>query len=74
METDRKARNRPNGLTETLGQSLDPGSHKTTVVTTKSIIPGVLTQIVSIGPRSPHGVPPADEDYSSWGNEALWRW
>ncbi len=40
----------------------------------QTIIPTLLTQIVVVGnTRSPHGVPPADEDYSSWGNEALWR-
>jgi hypothetical protein len=22
---------------------------------------------------TPHGVPPADDTYSSWGNEALWQ-
>ena len=40
----------------------------------QTIIPTLLTQIIIVGnTRSPHGVPPADEDYSSWGNEALWR-
>ena len=55
-----------------VGKSLDGG--KTIYVYTKTLIPGVLTQIVTLSPRNPHGVPPADEDYSSWGNEALWQW
>jgi hypothetical protein len=24
--------------------------------------------------QHPHAVPPADVDYSSWGNEAFWLW
>jgi hypothetical protein len=37
-----------------------------------SLIPGVLTQILVS--ETAHGIPPADQDFSSWGNEALWRW
>jgi filamentous hemagglutinin family protein len=61
-------------LTSSLGQSLDPHSHNAPITTVKSIIPGVLTEVVMKDAHGPHGVPPADEDYSSWGNEALWRW
>jgi filamentous hemagglutinin family protein len=43
-------------------------------VVSKTVIPGVLDEIVTLTPRNPHGIPPADENYSSWGNEALWRW
>ena len=60
------------GVAHSVGQSLGDG--KTIYVTSKTIIPGVLKQIVTLTPNNPHGVPPADVDYSSWGNEALWRW
>lgn len=56
---------------DALGNSLN--GHKVSSVT-HIIIPGVLTQIVTLGSHNPNGVPPADADYSSWGNEALWRW
>jgi hypothetical protein len=55
--------------TDELGQSL--GGHKHTTQTV-SLIPGVLTQVVDT--ETPHGIPPANQDFSSWGNEALWRW
>ena len=54
-----------------VGTSLSGGK---TYTATKTLIPGVLKEVVTLTPRTPHGVPPADEDYSSWGNEALWRW
>ncbi len=57
-------------LSESLGKSLDEG-HKS--ARNQSLIPGVLTQVSVVGQRG-HGVPPADVDYSSWGNEALWQW
>ncbi len=61
-------------LTSSLGQSLDPHSHNAPITVVKSIIPGVLSEVVTKDLHGPHGVPPADEDYSSWGNEALWQW
>jgi hypothetical protein len=60
------------GVAESVGQSLGEG--KTIYVSSKTIIPGLLKQFVTLTPNNPHGVPPADVDYSSWGNEALWRW
>jgi hypothetical protein len=61
-------------LTSSLGQSLDTRAHNAPITVVKSIIPGVLSEVVTKDPHGPHGVPPADEDYSSWGNEALWQW
>jgi hypothetical protein len=61
------------GLSQSLSQSLNPGTTKIAFVS-RTLIPGVLTQVVAVESNGPHGVPPADEDYSSWGNEALWRW
>jgi Repeats of unknown function (DUF5649) len=49
-----------------LGRSLNGQTHAQT------IIPGVLTEVSNAG--TPHGIPPADQNFSSWGNEALWRW
>jgi filamentous hemagglutinin family protein len=56
-----------------VGQSLSGNGHKQTRVA-ETIIPGVLKQIVLVNAAQPKGVPPADEDYSSWGNEAFWQW
>jgi len=64
-------------VTVSLGQSLNSGSGghtKPGATVTHTIIPGMLKQVVMVGTSSPHGVPPADQDYSSWGNEALWQW
>jgi hypothetical protein len=43
-------------------------------MTSEVLIPGMLKQIMTLTRNNPSGIPPADEDYSSWGNEALWRW
>jgi len=61
-------------VTVSLGQSLSGGHTKPGTTVTHTIIPGMLKQVVMVGTSSPHGVPPADQDYSSWGNEALWQW
>ena len=37
------------------------------------IIPGYLVQANTSQHINVNGIPPADEDYSSWGNSALWR-
>jgi hypothetical protein len=57
-------------VADSVGKSLGEG----TTVASKTLIPGLLKQFVNLTPNNPHGVPPADVDYSSWGNEALWRW
>ena len=60
------------GVTASIGQSLGHGGKKTVI--SQTLIPGVLRQTSLLGANQPRGVPPADQDYSSWGNEALWRW
>jgi hypothetical protein len=62
-------------LVTSLGQSLDParGRRKNAYVTVRTLVPGLLKEIVTSNVRNPRGVPAADEDYSSWGNEALWK-
>jgi filamentous hemagglutinin family protein len=64
-------------VTVTLGKSLNggpSGQGKSGTTVTHTIIPGMLKQVVMVGANTPHGVPPADQDYSSWGNEAFWQW
>ncbi|HEX3810177.1 MAG TPA: hypothetical protein VHW02_10820 [Rhizomicrobium sp.] len=60
---------------EELGDSLNGGHghHKPATVVSKVIIPGVLRELVTYYPHQSHAAP-GDEDYSSWGNEALWQW
>jgi len=33
----------------------------------------MLVAAPTVTPAAPHGVPPADQTYSSWGNEAFWQ-
>ncbi len=61
-------------VAEDLGHSLDKRRKKSRNAETETIIPGVLKEFVRNERREPHGVPPADQDYLSWGNEALWQW
>jgi hypothetical protein len=61
------------GDTQTSDSVTNSIAHKKTVVS-KTLIPGLLRQNIIVGANQPHGVPSADQDYSSWGNEALWRW
>jgi hypothetical protein len=51
---------------ESLGKSLDAGRRSAS----QELMPG-LTRNMG---QHPHAVPPADVDYSSWGNEAFWLW
>ena len=37
-----------------------------------TILPGVLKSSPASG-GGMHAIPPADQDFSSWGNEALWQ-
>ncbi len=57
--------------TVVIADSLD-GAKKQ--ATTTAILGGMLKQTTPTDPaHSLHGVPPADQDFSSWGNEALWQ-
>jgi len=51
---------------ESLGKSLDAGRKGAS----REIMPGLTRNMT----QHPHAVPPADVDYSSWGNEAFWVW
>jgi len=56
-------------LTVTVANSLtkSKGSNSQTVII------GMLKQYTPLGSNTPHGVPPADQEFSSWGNEAFWQ-
>jgi filamentous hemagglutinin family protein len=65
-----KSSSRTDAATDALGNSLS-GKHATA---TRVLIGGLLKQTfpAASGAR-PRGVPPADDDFASWGNEALWQ-
>ena len=59
-------------VTETIGNSLS-GEHGTVPSQTISLINGLLNQFQpQVGATTPVGIPPADEDVPSGGNQALW--
>ena len=75
-------------LTGQGGQNNEPASASDTATTTIAsslngsskppishpLIPGVLSQITQASAtKNVHGIPPADQDFSSWGNEAFWQ-
>ncbi|MEI9991929.1 MAG: filamentous hemagglutinin N-terminal domain-containing protein [Rhizomicrobium sp.] len=68
---DSSTSNTSDGATVVIADSLD-GAKKAGV--TQAILAGMLTQMnpTSAG-HTVHAVPPADQDFSSWGNEALWQ-
>jgi hypothetical protein len=56
-----------------LGQSLS-GKQGSVPSRTVTLINGLLTQFMpATGAQTPQRVPPADEDYSSWGNTPFWQ-
>ena len=61
---------------DSLGDSLngEHGHTKAATLTSQVIIPGVLRELMLANQFQPRAIPSADQDYSSWGNEALWQW
>ncbi|HEX3810426.1 MAG TPA: hypothetical protein VHW02_12095 [Rhizomicrobium sp.] len=61
--------------TELLGDSLngEHGHNKAATGLSRVIIPGVLREFAVYNSRQTGGAP-GTEDYSSWGNQALWQW
>jgi hypothetical protein len=59
------------GVTDSVALSLD--KFRNLPASTRTIIGGILTENLQTADNGPHGVPPADEDFSSWGNEAFWQ-
>ena len=71
LEGDSSPPNTSDNATVVIADSLD-GTKKPTV--SQTIIAGVLTTSGSSGfGQTVHGVPPVDQDFSSWGNEAFWQ-
>jgi hypothetical protein len=67
---DSSTPNSADSATVVIADSLD-GAKKAGA---QSLLNGMLKQITpATGGQSVHGVPPADQDFSSWGNEALWQ-
>ncbi|HJW40873.1 MAG TPA: hypothetical protein VJ476_06560, partial [Rhizomicrobium sp.] len=63
--------NTSDSATVVIADSLD-GAKKQAA--TQTILAGMLTQTAPTGgANSVHAIPPADQDFSSWGNEALWQ-
>jgi len=46
---------------------------KSKPTTSRVLLGGSLREFSNTTNRSPHGVPSADQEFSSWGNEALWQ-
>ncbi|MBV9420568.1 MAG: hypothetical protein JO348_12415 [Alphaproteobacteria bacterium] len=63
--------NTADSATVVIADSLD-GTKKPTG--TQLLLGGMVKQVAPTAANgTPHGVPPADQDFSSWGNEALWQ-
>jgi filamentous hemagglutinin family protein len=60
-------------LTQSIGGSLD-GKPNPQSSRTLQLIGGLLSQAIRVpGAATSRGVPPADQNFSSWGNRALWQ-
>jgi hypothetical protein len=66
---DSSAPNTSDSATVVIADSLN-GALK--AASSQTILAGMLKQTVP-GNNTVHGVPPADQDFSSWGNEAFWQ-
>ncbi len=62
-----------NTASDSLTTSVADSLSKSKPSNSQTIMSGLVHQLVPVGSNTPHGVPPADQEYSSWGNEALWR-
>jgi hypothetical protein len=68
---DSSTPNSSDGATVVIADSLD-GGKKAGI--TQTILAGMLSQTNPASPgHTVHAIPPADQDFSSWGNEALWQ-
>ena len=58
-------------VADALGNSLDGAKKK---ASTENLLGSMLKRVApGTSSETPRGVPPADADYSSWGNEAFWQ-
>jgi hypothetical protein len=61
-------------LAASVGSSLDGTTGQRPPSRRVSIIAGLLSQLLpAVGANVPRGIPPADQNFSSWGNKALWQ-
>lgn len=60
-------------VADTLSQSVADSVNSPKPTNRVTIIDGLLQQLVTPAAINPTGVPPAGEQFSSWGNEALWQ-
>ena len=68
---DSSAPNTSDNATVVIADSLD-GAKK--AAATQTIVAGMLSQSnPTSASHTVHAIPPADQDFSSWGNEALWQ-
>ncbi|HEY4940438.1 MAG TPA: filamentous hemagglutinin N-terminal domain-containing protein [Rhizomicrobium sp.] len=67
---DSSAPNASDSATVVIADSLNGA---TKAIGSQTILAGMLKQTAPGTGSSFHGVPPADQDFSSWGNEALWQ-
>ncbi|HXP31978.1 MAG TPA: filamentous hemagglutinin N-terminal domain-containing protein [Stellaceae bacterium] len=62
----------PPQVTDSVAMALD--KFRNLPASARTIISGILTENLQTADNGPHGVPPADQDFSSWGHEAAWQW
>ena len=68
---DSSSPNETDGATIVIANSLDGDARPSG---TQTFMLGMLKQVTpATAGNAIHGVPPADQDFSSWGNEALWQ-
>jgi len=58
---------------DTLTLSVANSLSKSRPSVSRVLLGGALREFPNTTNRSPHGVPSADQEFSSWGNEALWQ-
>jgi hypothetical protein len=58
---------------DTLTLSVANSLAKSKPPVSRILLGGALREFPTTAGRSPHGVPSADQEFSSWGNEALWQ-
>jgi len=68
---DQESSEKSDKTADALGDSLD-GSKKKSA--SEVYLSGLVTKLEPATPaNTPHGIPPADSDFASWGNEAFWQ-
>jgi filamentous hemagglutinin family protein len=58
---------------DTLTLSVATSLMKSKPSLSRVLLGGTLREFPTLAGKTPRGVPPADQEFSSWGNEALWQ-